>query len=136
MATNGISKVCVSGYFNPLHIGHISYINEAKKLGDYLIVIVDNDWQVHLKGSKRCMSDVDRAIILSNLKSVDEVFISIDEDKSVCESLRKIKPDIFANGGDRFLDNIPEVEVCNELGIKMVFNVGGEKIRSSSELIK
>lgn len=136
METNGISRVCISGYFNPLHIGHINYINEAKKLGDYLVVIVDNDLQVQLKGSKPCMSEIDRAIILSNLSSVDEVFISIDTDMSVCESLKKVKPNIFANGGDRFLDNIPEVEVCNDLGIEMIFNVGGGKIRSSSELIR
>ena len=127
--------VCASGYFNPLHRGHISYLNEAKKLGDYLIVIVNNDFQIGLKGSKRFMDEKERCIIVNNLKCVDEVRLSVDMDETVCKSLELIKPNIFAKGGDRTIDNIPEREICEKIGIKMVFNVGEDKIQSSSNLL-
>lgn len=127
--------VAVSGYFNPLHIGHLEMIEEARKLGDYLVVIVNNDYQVGLKGSVPFMSQDDRVSIISALKWVDEVFLSIDKNKSVCESLAKVKPDIFAQGGDRHEGNIPEADICRNFGIKMVDGLG-QKIRSSSTLIK
>ncbi len=127
--------VCISGYFNPLHSGHIDYIREAKKLGDKLIIIVNNDTQVKLKGSIPFMTLKERVIILESLKYVDRVFISIDKDSSVCKSLEKIKPDIFANGGDRTIDNTPERKVCKELNIKEVYNIGGKKTQSSSDLL-
>jgi len=127
--------VCASGYFNPLHRGHISYLNEAKKLGDYLIVIVNNDFQIGLKGSKRFMDEKERCIIVNNLKCVDEVRLSVDMDETVCKSLELIKPNIFAKGGDSTIDNIPEREICEKIGIKMVFNVGEDKIQSSSNLL-
>lgn len=129
-------RVCVSGYFNPLHVGHIKMFEEAKKLGDRLIVIVNNDEQVLLKGSVPFMSEYDRALIASSMKMVDWAIIAKDKDKTVCETIRFLQPDIFANGGDRRGEaDIPEAEVCRELGIEMVFNVGGDKIRNSSELI-
>lgn len=128
-------KVAVSGYFNPLHVGHLEMIEKAKKLGDYLIVIVNNDYQVKLKGSVSFMSEKDRIKIIKALKDVDEVFLSIDKDKTVCKSLSKIKPDIFANGGDRKnLNDVPEYNICQKLNIKMVDGLG-KKIRSSSILI-
>lgn len=135
---DGKKVVCASGYFNPLHIGHISLLKEAKELGDYLVVIVNNDNQVKLKGSIPFMDEQERAAIVSNLKMVDEVVISIDEDKSVCKSLEKVHPDIFANGGDRKTESdLLENEVCERLGIARVFGVGGnEKQQASSELIK
>ena len=136
MKKNKKAKVVVSGYFNPIHVGHIRMIEAAKKLGDYLIVILNNDKQVKIKGSVPFMNQDDRAEIVKAIKWVDEVFISIDKDGSQCESFRRIKPDIFANGGDRNKGNIPEDVVCKELNIKMIDNVGGEKIRSSSSLIK
>ncbi len=134
----GKKVVCVSGYFNPLHIGHIALFNNAKALGDYLVVIVNSDNQVKLKGSVPFMDEKERAEIISNLRMVDEVLISIDEDKSVCKSVAAVSPDIFANGGDRKTgDDILEKEVCDELGIEMVFGVGGnEKQQASSQLIK
>lgn len=135
MATDGITKVCVSGYFNPLHVGHLNYLNAAAKLG-WLVVIVNNDKQVKLKGSKPCMTAEDRAEIIRNLRSVNEVVVSIDDDKSVCKTLELVKPDIFANGGDRKSDNVPETDICRRLGIMMIYGVGGEKIRSSSELLR
>ena len=128
--------VAVSGFFNPCHFGHIQMFNEAKKLGDELIVIVNSDEQVKLKGSVPFMNQEERKFIIENIKSVDKVYIAKDNDKTVCETLRMLKPNIFANGGDRYLDNVPEKKVCEELGIEMVFNVGGEKTQSSSSLIK
>lgn len=128
--------VAISGYFNPIHPGHLDYITEARKLGDYLVVIVNNDKQVKQKESVPFMHEKERVEVLKYIKGVDNVFLSIDEDKTVCESLREIKPDIFANGGDRYNDNVPEDDVCRELGIEMVFSVGGKKTQSSSTLIQ
>jgi len=128
--------VAVSGYFNPLHVGHLEMLKEAKKLGDYLVVIINNDKQVELKGSVPFMNEADRVKIVKAIRWVDEAFISIDKDGAQCESLRKIKPNIFANGGDRNKKNIPEDAVCEELNIRMIDNVGGGKIRSSSILLK
>ena len=126
--------VAVSGYFNPLHIGHLEMIEKAKKLGNHLIVIVNNDHQVKLKGSVPFLNQIDRMKIVLALKYVDKVFLSIDKDKTVCKSLTKVKPDIFAQGGDRNQGNIPEADICHKLGIKMVDGLG-KKIRSSSILI-
>lgn len=127
--------VAASGYFNPLHIGHIRYLKGAKKLGTKLVVIINTDRQAGLKGSFPFMREKERAEIISSLKFVDDVILAIDEDKTVCKTLELIKPDIFAKGGDRTLENIPERKVCRKLGIKMVFGVGGGKVQSSSWLI-
>ena len=128
-----MKKVCISGYFDPLHVGHIEYMNKAKKLGDYLVVIVNNNLQCKLKKGKFFMDENDRAEIVKNLKSVDEVFLSIDSDKTVCKSLEKLKPSIFANGGDRKNYEIPESKVCDMYGIEIIDGLG-DKIRSSSDL--
>ena len=128
-----MKKVCISGYFDPLHVGHIEYINKAKKLGDYLVVIVNNNLQCKLKKGKFFMDENDRVEIVKNLKSVDEVFLSIDSDKTVCKSLEKLKPSIFANGGDRKNYEIPESKVCDMYGIEIIDGLG-DKIRSSSDL--
>jgi cytidyltransferase-like protein len=127
--------VAVSGYFNPLHVGHLEMIEKAKKLGDYLVVIINNDYQVKLKGSVPFLNQADRMRIVSALKCVDKVFLSIDKDKTVCRSLAKVKPNIFANGGDRkSLGDVPEYPICQKLNIIMVDGLG-KKIRASSELI-
>ena len=128
-----MKKVCISGYFDPLHVGHLEYINKAKKLGDYLVVIVNNNLQCKLKKGKFFMDENDRVEIVKNLKSVDEVFLSIDSDKTVCKSLEKLKPSIFANGGDRKNYEIPESKVCDMYGIEIIDGLG-DKIRSSSDL--
>jgi len=129
--------VAVSGYFNPVHVGHIKLFKEAKKLGTKLVVIVNNDKQVELKGSYPFMKEKERSEIILGLKSVDKVVIAIDKDRSVCKTLEYIKPDIFANGGDRFKKNIPEIAICKKIGCKAVFNVGqGGKVQSSSWLIQ
>ena len=125
--------VAISGYFDPIHVGHLEYIIEAKKLGDKLIVIVNNNHQCVLKKGKPFMDENDRVTIVSSIKYVDEVFLSIDKDKTVCKSLEKIKPTIFANGGDRKNYEIPELVICNKYNIEIIDGLG-EKIRSSSDL--
>ena len=128
--------VAVSGYFNPMHVGHLEMMEKAKKLGDRLVVIVNNDYQVKLKGRVPFLNQKDRMKIVSAIKWVDKVFLSIDRDSSVSKSLAKVKPDIFAQGGDRKHGNIPtsETDICRKLNIRRVDGLG-KKIRSSSVLI-
>jgi len=126
--------VAVSGYFDPIHVGHLECLKLAKQLGDKLIVIVNNDKQTILKKGKSFMNEKDRMEIVSALQCVDEVFLSIDDDKSVCKSLEFLKPSIFANGGDRSLSEIPETAIIDKYSIKMVDGLGA-KIRSSSKII-
>jgi cytidyltransferase-like protein len=132
--------VAVSGGFDPIHNGHIRMFKEAKKLGDRLVVILNNDDWLRTKKGYVFMPEEMRAEIISELKCVNEVYITKhskdDLDRSVCKALEEIKPDIFANGGDRFAYNVPERGLCERLGIRMIFNIGGEKIASSSELVK
>jgi cytidyltransferase-like protein len=126
-------KIAISGYFDPIHVGHVEYINNAKKLGDWLIVIVNNNKQCALKKGKYFMDENDRVLIVKNIKAVDEVFLSIDDDKTVCKSLKEVNPDVFANGGDRKNYEIPESIVCKENNIEIIDGLG-DKIRSSSDL--
>ena len=128
-----MKTVAVSGYFDPIHVGHLEYLKLSKDLGDKLVVIVNNNYQCVLKKGKPFMDENDRVQIVKSLKMVDEVFLSIDMDKTVCASLEAIKPDIFANGGDRSLEEIPETAVMKKYNIEMVDGLG-EKIRSSSEI--
>ena len=128
-----MKTVVTSGYFDPLNVGHLECLELAKKLGDKLIVILNSDLQATLKKGKSFMKQEDRIKIIAALKCVDEVFLSIDKDKTQCKSLKYLKPDIFAKGGDRMSDEIPESKVCKELGIKIIDGLG-EKIRSSSKL--
>ena len=134
--------IIVSGYFNPLHKGHIAYFKLAKETGDILIVIVNNDFQRNLKGSKEFMKEEERQLIIKELILVDAVYLSVDFDQTVCESLKKIHNELsdkynlfFANGGDQNNDSIPEVHVCKKLGIKLIDGLG-DKIQSSSWLLK
>jgi cytidyltransferase-like protein len=128
-----VKVVAVSGFFDPLHVGHIEYFKMAKGLGDRLIVVLNNDEQLLLKrGKSGFMNQSERKKVIESIGFVDEVFISVDKDRSICESLRVLSPDVFANGGDRFADEIPESKVCRELGIEMVDGLG-EKVKSSRE---
>lgn len=132
--------VAVSGGFDPLHIGHIRLFKEAKKLGDKLVVILNNDNWLRAKKGYVFISENERKELLEELVCVDQVLITSHpknpKDMSVCRELSKLRPDIFANGGDRHKDNIPEATICEAIGCQMVFNVGGDKIQSSSWLIK
>lgn len=129
--------VAVCGGFDPIHVGHIKHFRDAKKLGDILVVMLNtDDWLTKKKGYI-FMSFEERKEIIESIRYVDKVTPVIDTDGSVAKTLKKLKPDIFAKGGDRTMDNIPESEinVCERLGIKIVFGVGGGKIQSSSWLI-
>ena len=134
--------VIVSGYFNPLHKGHLELFEKAKAAGDELWVIVNNDLQRELKGSKEFMDENERLIIVSAIKYVNKAFISIDKDKTQCATLtylaEKFGADYtlyFANGGDQNNESIPEVAVCKQNGIGLIEGVG-DKIQSSSWLLK
>ena len=138
-----MTTVAVSGGFDPIHIGHVEMMEEAKALGDKLVVIINNDHWLKKKKGFAFMPEKERAAIIKALRCVDEVIITSHEDNpsdmSVCKELETLKPDIFANGGDRKPDGdpVPEVALCERLGIKMVYNVGKSgKIQSSSWLIK
>lgn len=137
--------IITSGYFNPIHIGHINLIREAKKLGDFLVVIVNNDEQVKLKGSVPFMSEQERVEIIKALRYADDVILSIDKiTKNQSESLTAIakkypEADLFfAKGGDRNFGNIPEseIKVCQDFNIKIINGVGGDKVQSSSKLLE
>ena len=133
MSAKNKIRVAVSGYFDPIHIGHLEYLRMAKDLGDSLVVIVNNNHQCKLKKGKHFMDENDRVEIVKALRFVDEVFLSVDKDRTVCKSLEEIKPDIFANGGDRATSEVPETPICKKFNIKMVDGLG-DKIRSSSSL--
>ena len=134
--------VIVSGYFNPLHKGHIEYFKLAKEKADALIVIVNNDQQRTLKGSKEFMCENERCLIISELKIVDQVFLSIDNDRTVCKTIEKIYKEkhlkyklFFANGGDQDNMSSPEVPICKKLNIGLIDGLG-DKVQSSSWLLK
>lgn len=128
--------VAVSGGFDPIHVGHVRMIQEAADIGDGVIVIANSDAWLERKKGYAFMPYVERQEILYSIKGVIDVVEAIDDDGTVCESLKRIKPDIFANGGDRKSGNVPEYAVCDELGIEMRFGVGGnDKPQSSSWLI-
>ena len=134
--------IIVSGYFNPLHKGHLEYFNNAKALCDELFVIVNNDHQRELKGSKPFRNEQERLFIVSNIKAVNKAILSTDKDRTVCESIRLLANEYgadynlaFANGGDQNNDTIPEIPICKELGVALIDGLG-QKIQSSSWLLK
>ena len=134
--------IIVSGYFNPLHKGHIEYFHLAKAEGDKLFVIVNNDHQRELKGSVKFMLEDERILLVKELEVVDQVVLSIDKNINVCATLEKIYQDFsklfelfFANGGDQNNESIPEVPICKEVGIELIEGLG-DKIQSSSWLLK
>ena len=133
--------IIVSGYFNPIHKGHIEYFNQAKALADELFVIVNNDSQRILKGSKEFQKEQERIFIVSNIKSVDHCILSIDKDRTVIKTIEKISQDFgqqydlnFANGGDQNNNTIPERAICDQMGISLIDGLG-DKIQSSSWLL-
>ena len=144
--------IIVSGYFNPLHGGHVSLIKDAANLksreyNSSLIVIVNNDKQQFKKKGKIIMSEKERMSVVGNIKDVDEVVLSRDDDKTICKTLASVVADsktiysrhtfIFVNGGSdrKSIEEIPEYEICKKLGVKMLFGCGGwDKLNSSSKI--
>ena len=136
------NAIIVSGYFNPLHKGHLELFGKAKTKGDALWVIVNSDLQRELKGSKEFMDEDERLIIISAIGIVDKALLSIDKDKTQCVTLRFLAKEygadydlFFANGGDQSNNSIPEVPICEEVGIGLLEGLG-DKIQSSSWLLK
>ena len=127
--------IVISGGMDPVHIGHIKMIKAAAELGRVIVVLNSDEWLVRKKGYA-FMSFEERKYLLENIKGVSEVSDVDDVDGTVCEALQRLKPDMFGNGGDRTSDNTPEKEVCLDIGIQMVWNLGGEKIQSSSDLVR
>lgn len=130
--------VATSGGFDPLHIGHVRLFKEARKLGDKLVVIVNSDeWLIRKKGFV-FMPLKQRLEMVMSIKGVDEVMVWDDGTPTVSGALKKLKPNIFAKGGDRVnLDSVPESVICKEIGCKIIFDVGkGGKVESSSWLLK
>jgi len=136
--------VIASGYFNPVHKGHIEYLTRSKELGDKLFVIVNNDKQREMKGSKEFMNEDERKLVIESLKPVDWAVVAIETntrlvDKSIKMIYELYKDEfdnfIFSNGGDQTEQTIAEGDICQKLGIKMVFGLG-DKIQSSSWLLK
>lgn len=137
-----MKTVIVSGYFNPLHGGHLDMIEAAARLGDHLIVIVNNDKQQLLKKGKIILDEKNRLRLMRALKGVDQVVLSVDEDPTIIKTLEMVAEQhpgdelMFANGGDRdSAKEVPEAEVCERYGIEMIFDAGGtEKADSSTRI--
>jgi cytidyltransferase-like protein len=134
--------IIVSGYFNPIHKGHLEYFNIAKEHADKLFVIVNNDNQRKLKGSKEFQGEDERMFIVSNIKAVDKVVLSIDTDRTVCNTIESIAKEFgekfklaFANGGDQNNNICPERDICDQYKIELIDGLG-DKIQSSSWLLK
>jgi cytidyltransferase-like protein len=132
---DGKKIVCVSGGFDPIHIGHVRMIRDASRFGKVIVIANSDEWLVRKKGYA-FMPYEERQEILYSIKGVVDVVEAQDDDNTVCETLRHLHPHIFANGGDRGDRNTPEMDVCKELDIQMIWGMGGnDKPQSSSWLI-
>ena len=134
--------IIVSGYFNTIHKGHLEYFNNVKAIADQLFVIINNDHQRELKGSKEFQDENERMIIVSNIKAVNKAIHSINTDRTQCTTIKTIAEQfgsefelVFANGGDQNNDTIPERSVCEEMNVALIDGFGN-KIQSSSWLLK
>ena len=127
-------RIAVSGGFDPVHVGHVRMIQSAAKFGDVIVICNSDAWLKRKKGYA-FMPFEERAEIIRAFKGVKEVVEADDDDGSVCETLKVLQPDIFANGGDRFNTNTPETQTCKKYDIEMLWGVGGGKIQSSSDIV-
>ena len=129
--------VAISGGFDPIHVGHLKLIQDASKFGKVVVILNSNQWLIEKKGYY-FMTHEERAELLKGMKKVHKVVLAEDEDSTVCRALEKIKPDYFANGGSVTSSTInkKEIETCERLGIEMVWDMGGSKVQSSSELVE
>ena len=130
-----VPTIAVSGGFDPIHKGHVQMIREAAEYGNVIVFLNSDEWLVRKKGFN-FMSFEERAYIVGSIKGVAIVSNVDDSEGTVCSALRRFKPDYFANGGDRVAKNTPEMNTCEEIGITMLWNVGGGKIQSSSDLVR
>lgn len=127
--------VCVSGGFDPVHLGHLQYMQEASKYGKVVVLLNSDEWLKRKKGYN-FMKFEERKAILEGFKCVHAVVPVDDGDGTVCKGLIQIRPDYFANGGDRGPGNTPEQETCGHLCIEMLWGIGGEnKVNSSSRMV-
>ena len=129
-----VKRIMVSGGFDPLHVGHVKMIQKASEWGQVIVVINSDDWLIRKKGYV-FMPWEEKAEIIGNIKGVSIVSGVNDADGTVCEAIQRLRPDAFANGGDRKEENTPEMEICDNLGIQMFWSIGGGKIQSSSWLV-
>ena len=129
-----VPTIVVSGGFDPIHKGHVQMIREAAEYGQVIILLNSDEWLIRKKGYK-FMPFEERAYIAGSIKGVTVVSAVDDSDNTVCAGLKRFKPDYFANGGDRYETNTPEMDICEELNIRTLWGIGGGKIQSSSELV-
>ena len=129
------TTVCVSGGFDPVHVGHLRMMQEASSFGNVIVIVNSDEWLMRKKGYI-FMPFEERCEIIEGFGCVTATTYVNDADNTVCEALARIKPDYFANGGDRKTDNTPEMDVCDSLGIELLWAVGGGKVQSSSDLVE
>ena len=134
MAHQSFRTVAVSGGFDPIHVGHLRMFKEAAKCGKLIVILNSDEWLIRKKGYIFMTFD-ERKEIIESFTCVHEVVEVDDTDSTVCEALERMTPTFFANGGDRKSDNVPEVDLCNRLNISLIWNVGGDKIQSSTDLV-
>ena len=127
--------IIVSGGFDPIHIGHVRMIRHASEYGDVVVVANSDDWLMRKKGYI-FMPFEQRCEIIEGFECVTATTHVDDSDNTVCEALQRIQPSYFANGGDRKTDNTPEMDVCDAVGIELLWAVGGGKVQSSSTLVE
>jgi len=129
-----LRTILLSGGFDPIHVGHLYMIQQAAQFGDVIVALNSDKWLMRKKGYV-FMPFEERREIIAGLRDVSAAVAVVDDDDTVCKTIRLYKPRYFGNGGDRKADNTPEVAVCKELGIELLWNLGGGKVQSSSELV-
>lgn len=134
MSVTKNKTIVISGGFDPIHVGHLQMIKAAADLGDVYVALNSDNWVKRKKGYV-FMPFKERMYLLQQIKGVSKVFAVDDSDGTVCEALLRLRPNMFGNGGNRTSENTPEVTVCKELNIDMIWNLGGNKIQSSRGLI-